>query len=50
MAKKPAVKFQETVQVKDWGTPSINRLAIVLEALAQMESREEVGYLRISEG
>lgn len=33
-------KLQETVKVKDWGEPSINRLAVVLKSLEQMDERE----------
>lgn len=39
MAKTPK-KLQQTVQVKDWGEPAINRLAVVLIALEQMDARE----------
>lgn len=48
MAKK-AVKLQETVQVKEWGEPAINRLAVVLIALEQMDERERsatLGFLK----
>ncbi len=42
-------KLQETVKVKDWGEPHINRLAVVLIALEQMDERERsavFGFLR----
>ena len=48
MAKAPK-KLQETVQVKDWGEPSINRLAVILIALEQMDVRERsatFGFLK----
>jgi hypothetical protein len=42
-------KLQETVQVKEWGEPAINRLAVVLTALEQMDARERsatFGFLK----
>jgi hypothetical protein len=42
-------KLQETVQVKDWGEPSINRFAVALIAIEQMNARERsatFGYLK----
>jgi hypothetical protein len=48
-AKKAPKKLQETVQVKDWGEPHIDRLAVILIALEQMDARERsavFGFLK----
>lgn len=42
---KAIKKLQETVQVKDWGEPCINRLAVILKALEQMDARERSATL-----
>jgi hypothetical protein len=44
-----AKKLQNTVQVKDYGEPWINRFAVILFALEQMDARERAstfGFLK----
>lgn len=48
MAKQPA-KTQQTVQVKDYGDDSLNRLAVVLKGLEQMDETQRaaaLGYIK----
>lgn len=46
---KTVKKFQTTVQAKDYGNDTCNRLAVILVALKQMEPNERsatFGYLK----
>lgn len=48
MTKKPT-KLQQTVQVKDYGSDDMNRLACVVFALEQMDERARwatLGYIK----
>ncbi len=48
MARKPT-KLQETVKVKDYGSDDMNRLAVVLKSLEQMDERQRwatLGYVK----
>ncbi len=48
MARK-AVKLQETVKVKDYGSDDMNRFAIVIMALEAMDERQRwatLGYAK----
>ncbi|HZR77356.1 hypothetical protein [Bradyrhizobium sp.] len=48
MARKPA-KSQQTVVVKDYGEDTVNRLAVILKALEQMDERSRLatlGYIK----
>lgn len=48
MVKKPE-KLQQTVKVKDYGSDDMNRLAVVVFALEQMDERARwatLGYIK----
>lgn len=48
MAKR-AAKVQTTVEVKDYGDDALNRLAVTLKALEQMDERQRwaaLGYIK----